>query len=165
MPITWKKGRGKLGLLQPLIGSWVANAPSEMGPVRCSRTFKAVLNSSYVQLTVRWEFGPISTNTKDKCRDNSKYAGRAYEEIALIGAGSDGTLHFWSFTSDGKQSHGSLVDVSDIHKDAFGFEAQMPAGLARMAYWPDQNDGYRWAVEAKHAKGWRRVTEHHYLRA
>jgi len=35
---TWKKGRGKLGFLQPLLGRWTAEAKSEMGPVRCTRS-------------------------------------------------------------------------------------------------------------------------------
>jgi hypothetical protein len=33
---------------------------------------------------------------------------------------------------------GAFADVSDIHPEAIGFEAQMPAGLTRMAYWPDE---------------------------
>lgn len=165
MPIAWKKGRGKLGVMQPLLGKWIASSDSEMGLVRCTRTFESVLNGSYIQLTARWEFGAIPARAKDPCTDASKYAGRAYEEIALIGVGEDGTLNFWSFTSDGKRSQGALADVSDVHRDAIGFEAQMPAGLARMAYWPDEVDGFRWAVESKNAKGWRRFTEHHYRSA
>ena len=34
----------------------------------------------------------------------------------------------------------------------------------RMAYWPDETDGYYWAVEAKNKKGWKRFTEHHYYK-
>ena len=41
----------------------------------------------------------------------------------------------------------------------------MPAGRARMAYWPDQVEGFRWVVEARTKKGWSRFTEHHYLPA
>jgi len=71
-------------------------------------------------MRVRWEFGK----------------GRAYEELAIIGLGDDRAVHFRSFTSDGKRSEGVIADVSDVHPEAIGFEARMPAGLARMAYWP-----------------------------
>lgn len=63
------------------------------------------------------------------------------EEEAFFGVDRDGTLRFWSFTSDEKQSQGQLTDVSDVHPLALGFEAQMPAGLARQVYWPDEQDG------------------------
>ncbi len=66
------------------------------------------------------------------------------------------------FTSDGKRSEGTLADVTDVHPEAVGFEAQMPAGLARMVYWPDEAGGFRWAVESKNKRGWKRFTEHHY---
>ena len=72
-------------------------------------------------------------------------------------------LSFWSFTSDGKRSTGALADVREVHPLAIGFEAQMPAGLARMVYWPAEGGGFRWAVESRTKKGWNRFTEHHYL--
>ena len=144
--MPWKKGRGKLGFLAPLIGSWVAVADSPMGRVRCSRTFAQVLNGHYIELRARWDIGP----------------GKTYEEIALIGPTDAGEVGFWSFTSDGKRSTGLVTDVTDIQKDAIGFQAQMPAGIARMAYWPDGEDGFHWAVESKNARGWKRFTEHHY---
>lgn len=144
----WKRGRGKLGVLAPLIGTWEATASTPIGPVTCSRTFAPALRGNYIQLTVRWEF-PKGT----------------YEELAIFGVNPDGKIAFWSFTSDGKNSNGTIADVTDIHPDAIGFEAHMPAGLARMAYWPDEADGYYWAVEAKNKKGWKRFTEHHYKRA
>jgi hypothetical protein len=140
---AWKKGRGKLGVLDPLLGSWRAQAETPMGPIACSRTFAKTLGGSYIRLVARWEF-PQGT----------------YEEVALIGA-PGGEVGFWSFTSDGKRSEGKLADVTDVHPQAIGFEAQRPAGLARMIYWPD-GDGFRWAVESKNAKGWKRFTEHHY---
>jgi len=144
----WKRGRGKLGLLTPLIGNWTANADTPMGSVTCSRRFESVLGGNYVRLSVRWEFQK-----------------GAYEEIAMFGVNPDGQVAFWSFTSDGKNSNGNVADVTDIHPEAIGFEAQMPAGLARMAYWPDDSDGFHWSVEAKNKKGWKRFTEHHYRRA
>ena len=144
----WKRGRGKLGVLAPLIGQWKAQATTPIGPVSCTRTFTPILGGTRVQLTARWDFGK-----------------GAYEELAIIGTNADGKLAFWSFTSDGKNSTGIIADVSDIHPEAIGFEAQMPAGLARMAYWPDDADGYHWAVESKNKKGWHRFTEHHYKRA
>jgi hypothetical protein len=142
---TWSKGKGKLGPLAPLVGTWSARASSPQGPVRCTRTFSKVLGGAYVQLTADWKFG--------KTR---------YEEIALYGPGSDGRLSFWSFTSDGKRSEGRVADVRDLHPEAVGFEAAVPAGLARMAYWPHENGGIVWVVEAQTKKGWRRITEHHY---
>jgi hypothetical protein len=144
----WKRGRGKLGIFAPLIGSWKATASTPMGPVNCTRSFEPVLGGNYVRLTARWYF-----------------VKGVYEEVAMIGVNADGMVAFWSFTSDGKNSNGIVADVSDIHPEAVGFEAQMPAGLARMAYWPDENDGFHWSVEAKNKKGWKRFTEHHYERA
>jgi len=142
----WKKGRGKLGIFEPLLGKWRAKAESEMGQVFCTRTFAWVLDGAYIQLTADWE-----------------YSNGSYKEIALIGVRPDGKIGFWSFTSDKKQSTGILADVTDIHPQAIGFEAEMPAGLARMAYWPGDEDGFHWVVESKTKKGWNRFTEHHYV--
>ncbi|MHB0858628.1 MAG: hypothetical protein ACYC5M_13810 [Anaerolineae bacterium] len=146
--MLWKKGRGKLGPLAPLIGEWIAEATSPEGLVRCTRRFERVLGGTYVRLEALWEYGDTR-----------------YEELALIGRDADGQVRFWSFTSDGKQSSGVLADVTDIHPQAVGFEAQMDAGLARMAYWPDEQEGFRWVVESHSAKGWKRFVEHHYLPA
>ena len=116
-----------------------------MGPVVCSREFTQILGGHYIKLQARWEFG-----------------AKVYEEVAFIGVNAEGEVSFWSFTSDGKNSQGKLADVIDIHPEAVGFEAQMPAGLARMVYWPDEAEGFFWAVESKTKKGWNRFTEHHY---
>jgi hypothetical protein len=142
----WKKGRGKLGIFEPLLGKWKAEADSDMGRVSCTRTFTHVLDGAYIQLNADWE-----------------YRQGGYRELALIGVGPDQKIQFWSFTSDKKQSHGRLADVSDIHPRAIGFEAEMPAGLARMAYWPAEQGGFHWAVESKSKKGWNRFTEHQYF--
>ena len=150
MAKLWKKGRGKLGFLAPLLGTWVAEAESEMGPVRCRRAFEPVLGGKFVRLTALWQFGA------------SPAAGRGYEEFALIGAGDGGGVCFWSFTSDGKRSQGTVADATDLHAEAVGFEADMPAGRARMAYWPADGGGFVWVVESKNAKGWRRFVEHRY---
>jgi hypothetical protein len=143
--VKWNKGPGKLGILAPLMGSWQATAKSPMGQVRCARTFTPILGGKYVQLQARWEFG-----------------AKVYEEIALYGV-KKGEISFWSFTSDGKRSEGSIADGSDIHPQAIAFEAEMPAGRARMIYWPNDEGGFNWAVEAKAKKGWRRFTEHRYV--
>lgn len=63
----------------------------------------------------------------------------------------------------GKRSEGVIADGRDIHPLAIAFEAEMPAGRARMIYWPDDEKGFSWAVEARTKKGWRRFTEHHYV--
>lgn len=88
-----------------------------------------------------------------------------YEEIAIFGARESSGIEFWSFTSDGKRSQGALANVTDLHPEAIGFEAQMPAGLARMAYWPDGDGGFFFVVESKNKKGWKRFLEHHYRAA
>ena len=142
----WKKGRGKLGILDPLIGTWTAQADSPMGSVRCRRTFSKLDGGAWVLLDAVWEIG----------------RGRRYSEHAVYGVAADGTISFWSFTSDGKRSEGHLVDGSDIHPEAISFEAQMAAGLARMTYWPGDNGTVRCAVESKTKKGWNRFTEHVY---
>ena len=78
-----------------------------------------------------------------------------------MGADAEGTVRFWSFTSDGKRSEGKVADVTDLHPEAVGFEAEMPAGLARFAYWP-ADEGYAFVVEAKTKKGWSRMVDHRY---
>ncbi|MFN0073555.1 MAG: hypothetical protein ACKVVP_18900 [Chloroflexota bacterium] len=156
MSTVWKKGRGKLGFLQPLLGSWEASADSPLGLVHCVRTFERVLGGNYIQLTARWEYPTVEGAETRK----------PYEELSIIGAAEDGQVTFWSFTSDGKRSVGKLADVSDLRQDAFGFEAEMPAGLARMAYWPAEaeDEGFIWVVEARNAKGWNRFLTHQYTR-
>ncbi|HCV43744.1 MAG TPA: hypothetical protein DGH68_09700, partial [Bacteroidetes bacterium] len=57
----------------------------------------------------------------------------------------------------------TLADGSDVDPQAIAFEAEMPAGRARMIYWPNDEEGFNWAVEAKTKKGWRRFTEHRYF--
>jgi hypothetical protein len=156
----WRKGRGKLGFLQPLLGRWTACAESEMGPVRCTRVFEPVLRGAYVRLEARWQFG-AAAKAAGECPD-TPLKGGVYEEFALFGAGDEGQVVFWSFTSDGKRSQGAVADVTDVHAEAVGFEARMPAGLARMAYWPDGEGGFFFAVESKTAKGWKRFLKHHY---
>jgi hypothetical protein len=151
MAKLWKKGRGKLGPFQPLLGRWVAEAETPMGRVRVIRSFESILSGQYLELKVLWEFG-------------GSESGRGYSELAVIGvdAAVDKQVSFWSFTSDGKRSTGQIADVTDLHPEAIGFEAQMPAGLARMAYWPEEDGGYSWVVESKNAKGWKRFVHHHY---
>jgi hypothetical protein len=142
--LQWKKGQGKLGPLLPLLGTWKTETDSPMGRMTCTRTFESILGGKYIELNARWEF-----------------ATYVYEELAIVGI-RDGTLSFWSFTSDGKGSQGHIADGSDVHPEAICFEAQMPAGLARMIYWPRDDGGLNWAVESKTKKGWHRFTEHRY---
>jgi hypothetical protein len=141
---SWKKGRGKLGILSPLLGSWIAETTSPMGKFTCTRVLEPILGGNYIQLTAIWSF--------DK---------GVYQEHAIIGINED-KISFWSFTSDGKKSQGTISDGSDIHPEAICFEAQMPAGIARMIYWPNPDEGFNWAVESKTKKGWNRFTMHHY---
>jgi WD40 repeat protein len=143
--LKWKKGRGKLGPFTPLLGAWRAAADSPQGPVTVTRKLSSVLKGSHLQLEVHWQIGKV-----------------AYDELALIGVDRDGQVRAWSFTSDGKNSTGTLAAVSDLHPQAIGFEFNMPAGLARQAYWPAEDGGVIWVVEARTKKGWRRFTQHHY---
>jgi hypothetical protein len=56
----WKKGRGKLWILAPLVGTWHADADTpdgRPGKVHCVRSFQKVLNGSYVGLTATWHMG------------------------------------------------------------------------------------------------------------
>jgi hypothetical protein len=142
---AWRKGRGKLAILEPLLGDWEAEADSPRGPVHCTRAFRRILGGKYVQLAARWEF-----------------TGQLYEELALFGVDETGKVAFWSFTSDGKRSHGVLVAAPEVHPEAIAFEAEMPAGLARQIYWPADEGGFWWAVESGTKKGWNRFVLHHY---
>jgi hypothetical protein len=143
---TWKKGRGKLGFLNPLLGTWHAHADSPQGKIHCVRSFTKVLGGTYIELIAIWHMG----NT-------------VYEERAFFGCDATGKIRFWSFTSDGKQSNGELTDATDIHPQAIVFVAHMPAGIARQVYWPDETQGFHWAVESQTKKGWNRFVDHHYL--
>ena len=145
---AWTSGRGLLGPLRPLLGRWEAEAAGQgaASAMRCTRSFEPVLGGTWIRLDARWEMGP----------------GKAYEEIALFGRGEDGALSFSSFTSDGKSSRGTIADGSDVHAQAIAFEAQMPAGLARMIYWPAEEEGFYFAVESRTKQGWNRFMRHHY---
>ena len=47
------------------------------------------------------------------------------------------------------------------------FEAQMPAGLARIIYWPlqDRDGGFSFAVESRSKKEWNRFLRQEYQSA
>ncbi len=126
----------------------MANADSPQGPLTCRRAFARAAGTAVVTLDAVWEFG--------KTR---------YVELAVFAPGDDGALAFWSFTADGKRSTGRLAEAPDLHPEAIVFEAQMPAGLARQAYWPDPDGGFCWVVESRNKKGWKRFVEHHYRQA
>ena len=145
----WKKGRGLLGPLGPLLGRWAAvGAAMPDGSVGdCARDFTA-FGAGFVRLDAAWDMG----------------ARGVYRELALFGKNDDGALAFWSFTIDGKRSTGIIADASDVHPDAIAFVAEMPAGTARSIYWPaeDGSEGFRFAVESKVKKGWNRFLDHRY---
>jgi hypothetical protein len=149
MAQAWKKGRGKLGPMAPLIGRWKAEADTPMGPVKCIRDYQK-FGDSYVRLEAEWNFGGKSKDA------------RVYREVCMFGPDKDGLLTFWSYTNDGKKSSGALADGTDMHPQAVCFEAQMDAGLARQVFWPDDKEGMRWVVEAKTKKGWSQLAAHHY---
>lgn len=146
----WKKGRGKLGPMAPLIGKWKASTNTPMGPVSCVREYSK-FGDGYVRLEAEWNF----KTAKDG-------APKVYREVCLFGPGTDGVLTFWSYTNDGKKSSGKLTAATDVHPDAVCFEAQMDAGLARQVFWPSEKGGMNWAVEARNRQGWNRFSLHHY---
>lgn len=145
---NWKKGRGKLGIFDPLIGKWECNPGSKdrMNP-HCIRELSYALDKNYIIENIVWFLGD-----------------KNYEDHTIIGLNNEKRICFWSFTSDGKNSNGILTDVTDIHPLAIGFEAQMAAGLARQAFWPDDKEGFHWVVEAQNKKGWNRFVHQHYLK-
>lgn len=145
----WKKGRGKLGIFQPLIGQWVANenSPDRMN-CRCDRSFSKTLDGKYIQLKADWDLG-----------------NKVYQDLTLFGVDAEKKLCFWSFQSDGKQAQGELTDATDIHEEAIAFVANMPHGIARQVYWPDNEGGFYWIVQSKTKKGWNQIVHHHYKKA
>jgi hypothetical protein len=149
----WGKGGGTLGPLSPLLGRWhnVSDDDRAASRAPCERVFEAALSGGFVRLEAKWI--------------NAGGPGRHYQELALFGKGEEG-LAFWSFTSDGKHSHGVVTEAPDIHPQALSFMAQMPAGRARQSYWPDEErDGFFYAVEAETKKGWSRFLLHRYVPA
>ncbi|TXF74876.1 hypothetical protein [Chryseobacterium sp.] len=146
--VNWKKGRGKLGVFDPLIGNWICNKGSKdrMNP-ECIRSYKYALGKSYIIADITWVLGD-----------------KNYEDHTIIGLDDSKIITFWSFTSDGKNSTGEFSEVSDIHELAFGFEANMPAGIARQAFWPDETEGFHWTVESKTKKGWNRFVQQHFVK-
>jgi hypothetical protein len=146
--MRWVKGRGLLGPLKPILGDWISPPEAQQSrmPMLCRRTLRA-FGKGWIELDARWERG----------------AGEGYREIALFGAMTDGALGFYSFTNDGKRSEGRFAEGGDVHPQAIAFEARMPAGLARMIYWPlDDGDGFNFAVESRSAKGWNRFLRQEY---
>jgi hypothetical protein len=148
--IDWKKGKGKMGVFRPFLDNNWVNRPEPEQPgdnpndMRVTRTFQTILHGKYVEMNATWEM-------KDT----------TYEDRTLFGVDKDKQIHFWSFTSDGKNSNGILCDASDLHPEAIGFEAQMPSGTARQVFWP-HNEGFKFVVESRTKKGWNRFVEHFY---
>jgi hypothetical protein len=146
MTTDWKTGRGLLGPLQPLMGHWIAEAEINGHRMSCTRSFEP-FGKGWVRLEAAWQMGERGQ----------------YRETAFLGACEDGGLGFASFTNDGKRSTGRLSDGTDVHPRAVAFEAQMPAGLARMIYWPaEEGPGFRFAVESRNKTGWNRFLMHTY---
>lgn len=145
---VWAPGRGLLGPLKPLIGDWRYAGRTKLGATTCKRRFVPTLGGKFIELRAEW-----------------RMPNRVYEEIALFGAGANKRLAFWSFTSDGKQSYGEQTEAADAHPRALSFEAEMPAGRARMLYWPDDEAGFWFAVESRAKRGWNRFLEQHFTSA
>jgi hypothetical protein len=155
MATAWKKGRGKLGPMAPLLGKWKAATDTPMGPVSCVREYTK-FGDGYVRLEAEWNFKAAPSSA------NKESAPKVYREVCLFGPDKDGMLTYWSYTNDGKKSSGKLSEATDVHPEAVCFEAQMDAGLARQVFWPNEKGGMNWAVEARNKKGWNRFSLHHY---
>lgn len=149
MATAWKKGRGRMGPIAPLIGRWKAMAESPMGPVACVRDYQK-FGDLYVRLDAEWLFKGKQAEMK------------SYREVCMFGPGPDGVLTFWSYTSDGKKSSGRLSAAKDNPPGSVCFEAEMGTGLARQVFWSDGGDGMHWMVESRTKKGWSRLAQHHY---
>ena len=140
-----RNGDATLRSFAPLLDrTWVAEGDGPMGRYTCERRFERVLQRKFVRMTVEWEFDE-----------------KTYEEIAMFGRDPrEKRLAFWSFQSDGKNSHGVCVAADDAPEGAVVFEAEMPAGLARMLLWlTDDRSRLRFAVENRTKKGWNRLLE------
>jgi hypothetical protein len=146
--MAWKKGRGKLGPMAPLLGRWKATADSPMGAVTCLRSYEK-FGEAYVRLEAEWHIGKFPQ--VKPCR-----------EVCLFGPADDGVLAFWSYTNDGKKSSGRLSSAPEINAQSVCFEADMGHGIARQVFWPDGTGGMHWIVDAKTKKGWSRLASHHY---
>ena len=142
---TKSKGDATMRFFAPLLDrTWVAEGDGPMGKYTCERRFERVLQRKFVRMAVAWEFGE---NT--------------YEEIAMFGRDPrEKRLAFWSFQSDGKNSHGVNVAADDAPEGAVVFEAEMDAGLARMLLWlGNDREQFHVAVENRTKKGWNRLLE------
>lgn len=112
----------------------------------CTRSFRT-FGKGWIRLEAVWHMGERGDR----------------REAALFGVGDDGALGVFSFNNDGKRSVGRLDDGSDAPPLAIAFEAQMPAGLARMLYWPaEDGDSLRFAVESRNRTGRNRFMLHTY---
>jgi len=139
-------GRNPLELLDPLLGDWVAEGESPIGPYRCRRRFRRTLGDTHVQLDTHWE-----------------YASNLFEELTMFATDDVHGLQYWSFTSNGDQSVGYLTAAGGLSEDATVFESLVPTGKMRMSYWPTGLAGIVvFVVEAKTRDGWRRILEHRY---
>lgn len=142
---SWQRGRGRLGVLAPLLGRWVAEGDGEGGPYRCERRFERALHGSYIELRAEW-----------------RLPGREYDEVALHGHDRDGALRFWSFTSDGTQANGWRVEPDDLPHPGIAFEADLPAGRTRFAYMTLPGGELLYVAESQTERGWNRFVEHRY---
>ena len=144
------KAKLKKGLrrLEPLLGQWVHMGDSGLGKLTCNRHFSSLLDGHRVRLDAIWSY------------DDPKRSD--YVELCIFGLNKDGVLGFHSFVNDGTSSNGLLADADELVETTICFEAQMPHGLARQTYWPDEVGGWNWKVERKLKSGWSPIIEQAY---
>ena len=82
--MNWKKGRGKLGIFSPLLGSWQADADSEMGPVKCRRKFSKELSGKYREsLFYHTQISPIHIGDTYLMQKKTEWPGKFQNKTAL----------------------------------------------------------------------------------
>lgn len=85
--MEWKKGWGKLGFLQLLLGIWcVEDLKMKMGFVVCMCIFEMIFDGKFICLIVDWDIGE---------------GVKSYQEVVYYGVDCDRVVLFWSFMFDG----------------------------------------------------------------
>ncbi|SDO47989.1 hypothetical protein SAMN04515671_1072 [Nakamurella panacisegetis] len=142
-------GSDPLRLLDPLLGPWVAEGESPVGPYLCRRRFRRILDGRYVQMDTHWE-----------------YVSSEFDELTVFGPDETHGLQYWSFSSDGDRSVGHLTSAGGRSDQAVVFESLAPISRFRYSYTPIGASGVIvFVVESRSRTGWIQLLEHHYRAA
>ena len=127
---------------------WIFQGTGSMGDYTCERRFERILGGKFVRMEVLWQV-----------------AKHTYGEVAIFGKTAPGVdsshkgLCFSSFTTEGKASLGLQVTPEDLSTGGIAFEADMPAGRARMMLWPEGREVLWLTVASRNASGWKPFLE------